>query len=101
MGLAVPGGYMSTMYWMKRSDKASPLRASVAGGFFALAGLFFFAAHSAAAGDSRSCNESCDRKAADCLDACDAKHKDDKPRVECKLQCAAERQKCESACQAP
>jgi hypothetical protein len=83
---------------MKRADKAWRARRMLAAAFVALGGAVF--AGSAGA-DSRSCNESCDRKASDCLDACDAKHKDDKPRVECKMQCASERQKCESACPAP
>jgi hypothetical protein len=83
---------------MNRTDKAWRVRRVLAAMFVALAAAV--SADSAGA-DSRSCHESCDRKASDCLDACDATHKDDKPRIECKLQCATERQKCESACPAP
>jgi hypothetical protein len=85
---------------MNRLDKVLRPRPALAATLLALLGAPL-SVHPVGAADSRSCSESCDRKAADCVDACDAKHKDDKPRVECKIQCVADRQKCESACPPP
>src|SRR5262249_25151810 len=98
--LADPGGGRFTMERMNRVDKAWRCRPPLAARLFAVLGALV-SVQPLGAADSRSCSESCDRKAADCVDACDAKHKDDKPRVECKIQCATDRQKCESACPAP
>jgi hypothetical protein len=85
---------------MKRADKAWRPRPALVATLFALLGALVLADPVGAA-DSRSCSESCDRKASDCIDVCETKYKDDKPRVECKLQCATDRQKCESACPPP